>query len=129
MKYAQTIGFIAALFAIGTCFMPWIFIESKSITVTGFASTGTNFGKPGLFIVYTCSVAAILFLIPKIWAKRINVFIAAFAMCWAIRNYLILSACFGGECPQKRTGLFLLLAATIVVMVMALLPKMKVISQ
>lgn len=126
MKYAQTVGFLASLIAIGACFFPWVAIGDTRLIVTGLNSSGTHFGKPGLFIIYTCSIAAILFLIPSIWAKRINVFIAAFAICWAIRNYLILSACYGGECPQKQTGLFILLAATILVMVMALLPKISI---
>ncbi|TAH08847.1 MAG: hypothetical protein EAZ13_02360 [Sphingobacteriia bacterium] len=126
MKYSQSIGLIAAIIAIGSCFMPWVIIEQNGLIITGFDTTGTRFGKPGLFIVYTCSIAGLLFLIPKIWSKRINVFIAAFAMCWAIRNYLIITACYGGECPKKQAGFFILLAATILVMMMALLPKMQV---
>ena len=124
MKYSQQIGMVLALAIIGGCWMPWVVIESKSIVVDGFHAAGTNFGRPGLFIAYTSGIAFILFSIQKVWAKRINGFIATFAFAWSIRNYLILSACFGGECPQKQVGLYMMVVLSATMMVMSLLPKM-----
>ena len=123
MKNSQTIGFVLAILLVLLHFLPLTYIESKQITVTGFSSAGTHYGKPGIVMSIFAGVAAILFLINKIWAKRTNVFIAAFALAWTIRNYFISSACFAGECPQKQVGLFLLVGASVAMMVMALLPK------
>lgn len=126
MKYSQLIG-IAAVFALfGICFMPWTFIASQNITVTGLSSAGTSFGKPGYLNIVLSTVCLIFFLVPKIWAKRTNVFIAAINLAWAFRNYLLLSSCLLGECPEKKAGLYLLLFAASIIQVMALLPKMKV---
>ena len=73
------------------------------------------------------SVAAmIMFLAPYIWAKRTNIFIVAFNIAWAVRNYILLSRCYGGECPEKKTGLYLLLAASLVMMVAAFVPDIKI---
>lgn len=129
MKYSQTIGFIAVVLAILVCFMPWVYIESKNITVTGFKAEGTRFGRPGMFIVYMGSIAALLFLIPKIWAKRVNVFLTAMVFAFAIRNYLLLTTCSAGECPKKQVGLFLLLAFSAITMVMSFLPKIDLSKQ
>ncbi len=123
MKHSQTIGFIAVLLTILVCFMPWVVIESKDITITGFKAEGTKFGRPGMFLVYMGAIAAALFLIPKIWAKRINVFLTAMFFAWAVRNYIILTTCDGGECPKKQVGLFLLLAFSATTMIMSFLPK------
>jgi len=123
MKHSQTIGFIAVLLTILVCFMPWVVIESKDITITGFKAEGTKFGRPGMFLVYMGAIAAALFLIPKIWAKRINVFLTAMFFAWAVRNYIILTTCDGGECPKKHVGLFLLLAFSATTMIMSFLPK------
>ena len=123
MKHSQTIGFIAVLLTILVCFMPWVVIESKDITITGFKAEGTKFGRPGMFLVYMGATAAALFLIPKIWAKRINVFLTAMFFAWAVRNYIILTTCDGGECPKKQVGLFLLLAFSATTMIMSFLPK------
>lgn len=125
MKYSQLIGVIAALVVITLCFFPWSYIASKHIIVEGLDAEGTKLGKPGLMNVILCSIAVLLFLMPKIWAKRINVFITAFNFAWSIRNYIIASYCFMGECPEKRTSLYLLLAFSFIVLIMALLPKMK----
>ena len=126
MKHSQLIGIIAVFVLIGICFMPWTFIASQNITVTGFSSAGTSFGKPGYLNVVLSVVCLIFFSIPKIWAKRTNVFIAAINLAWAFRNYLLLSGCLLGECPEKKTGLYLLLLAAGIIQVMALLPKMNV---
>ena len=129
MKYSQTIGFIAVVLAILVCFMPLVYIESKNLTITGFKADGTRFGSPGMFIVYMGSIAAGLFLIPKIWAKRVNVFLTAMIFAWAVRNYLLLTTCAAGECPEKQVGLFLLLAFTAITMIMSFLPKIDLSKQ
>ncbi|HPH37951.1 MAG TPA: hypothetical protein PL108_09835 [Sediminibacterium sp.] len=129
MKYSQTIGFIAVVLAILVCFMPLVYIESKNLTITGFKADGTRFGRPGMFIVYMGSIAAGLFLIPKIWAKRVNVFLTAMIFAWAVRNYLLLTTCAAGECPEKQVGLFLLLAFTAITMIMSFLPKIDLSKQ
>jgi len=126
MKHSQLIGIIAVFALIGICFMPWTFIVSQNITVTGFSSAGTSFGKPGYLNVVLSVVCLIFFSIPKIWAKRTNVFIAAINLAWAFRNYLLLSGCLLGECPEKKAGLYLLLLAAGIIQVMALLPMMNV---
>ena len=77
MKYSQTIGIIAALMLIGICFLPWSYIASLNITITGFSAAGTNYGKPGLVNAILCSLMIILFAVPAIWAKRTNFFLAA----------------------------------------------------
>jgi hypothetical protein len=126
MKYSQQIGVVLALAVIGVCWMPWVFIESKSILVNGFYTKGTNFGRPGLFLSYASGLAFVFFLLNKIWAKRTNVFVTTFAFAWSVRNYLILSACYGGECPQKQPGLYLEVALTAIMLLMSLLPKMEI---
>ena len=77
MKHSQLIGIIAVLALIGICFVPWSFIPSKNIVITGFQSAGTDFGRPGYLNIILSTVCLLFFAIPKIWAKRANVFIAA----------------------------------------------------
>ncbi len=126
MKYSQQIGMVLALSVIAACFMPWVFIESKSLMIDGFHAKGTNFGRPGLFVAYMSGLAFLLFLITKVWAKRINLFVSTFAFAWTVRNYLILSACFGGECPQKQVSLYLMVVLSAGMILMSLLPKMEI---
>lgn len=126
MKNSQVIGILMAIVVIASCFFPWVYIESKQINVSGLNAVGTNFGKPGKMILYLTSFSIVLFLINKIWAKRINVFVTAFCFAWSIRNYLVLSACFAGECPEKQWALYVLVLASAMMMVMSFLPKIKI---
>ncbi len=124
MKHSQTIGIIAAILIITLCFFPWVYIASRQLTVTGFSAEGTNFGKPGLFTVILCGIMIVMFLVPRIWAKRTNVFIAALNLAWSFRNFLLVSSCMMGECPEKKPALFAILVLAMVVQLMALLPKL-----
>ncbi len=126
MKYSQRIGILATIAVMAVCFLPWSYIASKQITVSGFIAIGTNYGKPGLFNFGMCVVMLVMFAVPAIWSKRTNVFIAALNLAWSIRNYLLLSSCMMGECPEKRIGLFLLVGLSAIIQTMALLPKLEV---
>jgi len=120
------VGALAAAALIIACFFPWVFIESKSMTVTGIESSGTNFGKPGYFHFFLAAIYLLFTFIPKVWAKRWNLLIVAMNIAWAARNYLIISACSGGECPQKRTALYVVLISSLLMLLAALFPKMEV---
>jgi hypothetical protein len=119
------VGLLAASALIVVCFFPWVFIESKNIIVTGVDSKGTSFGKPGYFHFVLGGMYLILCLIPRIWAKRVNILLAALNSAWAVRNYLLISACSGGECPEKRIALYILFIASLAMLVAALLPEIK----
>jgi hypothetical protein len=120
------IGFLGAIALIVACFFPWVFIESKNITVTGINSTGTTFGKPGYFHFVLAGLYLILHFIPRLWAKRFNILVSALNIGWAARNYFLISACSGGECPGKKTALYVVIVSSLIMLVAALLPEVKI---
>lgn len=126
MKHSQLIGIIAALGIIAVCFFPWSYIESRDITVTGMSAPNTNFGKPGLMNIIILSLSIICFATPRIWTKRLNVFLGIFNVAWSIRNYIVVSGCLMGECPVKKPALYVLIVLSAIVLLMALLPKLEV---
>ena len=119
------IGLAAAVLMIVSCFTPWVFIESRNITVTGIDSTGTNFGKPGYFHFLMTFLFLAFSFIQRVWAKRINLLVTALNLGWAVRNFLIISSCMGGECPVKKMGLFGIVLASVIMLVAALFPDIK----
>ena len=126
MKYSQQIGAVLALFIIANCFLPWSYIPSLDITITGMQTAGTSFGKPGILHIFFCAIAFIMFLIPKLWSKRTNVFLAAINLAWGIKNYILYSMCSAGDCQQRKYGIYLLLIFSLLLLLMALLPKIPV---
>lgn len=111
------------------CTMPWVQVISKNITVTGLKATGTNYGMPGLMNIILGCVATLFFLLPKIWAKRTNIFVCALNAAWAVRSYILVSTCQMGECPEKQVGLYLLFVASVMMLVAALFPRMELPTQ
>ena len=126
MKYSNYLGVAACIALIGVCYFPWVHIASVDITVSGFDSKGTNYGQPGILNVILAISSGCCFLIPAVWAKRTNLFLAAFNMAWSVRNYFLLTQCELGECPEKKWGIYALLFLSFFILIMTLLPKLKV---
>lgn len=126
MKYSQTIGFLAALAILGICFLPWVTIPTKELVVTGMNAKGTDFGTPGKVNIFFSVIMAICFLLPKIWAKRTNVFLGALNFSWAIRNYILLTTCMMGICPERHWALLALVFISAISLLMTFFPKIDV---
>ncbi len=118
------IGVAAALLLIVACFLPWYYLDWKNFTITGLEA-GDKFGRPA----YWHFVFSVFFLffsfIPRIWAKQWNVFIAAVNCAWTARNFFALAMCSGGECPARQAGIWLLLIASLLMMLSTLFPDIK----
>src|ERR1700712_1009252 len=120
MKYSKWIGLLACVLVVIVCYTPWVYIQSVQMEIAGMYSSGqNNFGRPGLINIFCTTGAAIFFLIPRIWAKRTNIFFCGFNIAWAIRNFILLSRCYGGDCPTKKTGLYILVLASAIMLAMS----------
>jgi hypothetical protein len=64
-------------------------------------------------------------VLPKIWAKRANLFVCALGVGYAIKSYILFASCYNAYCPEKRVGLFLMLAATIIMLLASIFPDLK----
>ena len=123
MRYSNWLGIAAVLLLVIACIMPWVLIPSKELVISGIDASGTRYGKPGYLHLLLGFFYLIFTLIPAVWAKRFNLLVVAFNLAWTLRNFLILSMCRGGECPQRLTGLYLVALAGVLMLIAALFPK------
>ena len=126
MKHSQTIGILLCLALIYTTTQPFIIIESRNWVITGWNPVGSSFGQSGKFLCFFAALGALFFALPFIWAKRFNMVFGAFLFAWSFRNYLILSTCQMGECPQKQWALYGCIILSGLILLMTFLPKIKV---
>ncbi|MER3498118.1 MAG: hypothetical protein C4308_05505 [Chitinophagaceae bacterium] len=123
------IGLLVTLALIIACFFPWVYIETKSLTLTGIHTEGTNFGKPGYFHFFLAAFFILFHFTPRLWAKRLNLLVTALNLAWAVRNYFLISSCQAGECPEKKWALYIVLASSVLMLVAALLPDVQLTSK
>ena len=126
MRFMKWIGLMAVMLLVVSCFTPWVFIESKSIIVSGIDSTGTNFGKPGYFHFLFSFFFILFHFIKKIWAKKWNLLVVALNISWAIRNFIIITICRAGDCPEKKAGMYMVLLASAIMFLSALFPDIEI---
>lgn len=122
MKYSQWIGILAAALLVGACFLPWAWYPDLRKEFTGFFSEGNAYGRPGKIFMFFAVIQTILFLFPKVWAKRANIFVSALTIAFSLKCYLLFTACYRGICPTPRIGIFLVALASITMLVATLLP-------
>jgi len=109
--------------------MPWTHYNSINETFTGFNvkpfANKVYYGKAGLVITVMTSIILLLMLIPKTVAKRINLFVAAVLVAYAVRTYTIFtSSLFEGE-VQRLTGIYLVLILPFVILMCCVFPYIK----
>jgi hypothetical protein len=133
MKQKETwmhyMGLAASLLLAVSCFLPWVYINSMDTTFTGFKVSsfpnGTYYGRAGIFILPLSLICFTLTMIPKIWAKRTNLFVAGFLLAFSLRTYFIFtSSLFDGE-VIKKIGIYGVLILPVLMLISAIFPKIE----
>jgi hypothetical protein len=71
-------------------------------------------------------ISVLCHFLPQVFYKRMNLLLMALNLAYAIKSYIVFAACYHGYCPEKRTGIYLMLFASILLMVAAVFPSVKV---
>ena len=128
-RFMHIIGMLAAVALVAACFMPWVHYNSINVTFTGFHVTkfagGVYYGKAGAVITPLAIIILILMLVPKIWAKRVNLLLAGLLFAYCIRTYILFTgSLFEGE-VEKLAGIYLVMVFSFILLVSAVFPKIE----
>lgn len=105
--------------------MPWTYYADIRETFTGFYSYKNEYGRPGKFLSFTGAAAFLLMYLPKVWAKRVNLFLCAIALGYAIKTYILFTSCYNAYCPEKKSGIYLMLLCSVLMLTAAVFPDLK----
>jgi hypothetical protein len=125
MRYNKWISTGVVILLVLSCFLPWYRLEWLDLTITGMQA-GEKFGKPAYWHFILSFFFLLFVFVPRVWAKQWNVFIAAVNCAWTARNFFALAMCSGGECPERQYGIWLLLIAGILLLIVSLFPDIKI---
>ncbi len=122
-------GLAACVLLVVACFMPWAYYADIRETFTGFYSYKNEYGRPGKFLSFAAALAFLLMYLPKVWAKRVNLFLCAIALGYAIKTYILFTSCYNAYCPDKKAGIYLMLICSVVMLAAAIFPDLKMRSK
>lgn len=123
-KILHRVGLAACVLLIVSCLMPWAYYADINETFTGFYSFKNEYGKPGKFLSGIAVICFVLMLLPKVWAKRVNLFVCALGVGYAVKTFILFTSCYNAYCPEKKPGIFLMMLMTIILLVAAVFPDL-----
>ena len=129
IRILNILGILACVVLIVSCFLPWGYyadIRDVHKTFTGLYSFKNEYGKPGKFLIFMTVLILVFMLLPKIWAKRTNLFLCALTVAYAFKSYVLFTSCYNNYCPEKKYGIILMLTASVVMLVASAFPHMKI---
>ncbi len=126
MKYSKWIGIVACVILAIATFMPWAYYPDLHINFTGVYSQDNAYGRPGKYLMFYAIVSFVLILLPKIWAKRTHLILSALFTGYAIKSYVLFSSCYNAICPERRIGIYLMIIASIIILLVAIFPDIKI---
>jgi hypothetical protein len=125
LKNLKWAGTAACILLIAACFLPWTYHADINKTFTGFFSEQNIYGRPGKFLSFYAIVSLVLIWLPKIWAKRFHLFLAALTVGYAVKTYILFTSCYNAYCPDKKIGIYLMMGCCVVILVVAIFPDIK----
>lgn len=125
-KFFHYVGILSALTLFVACFLPWAYYRELNLTFTGFNVTrfpsGIYYGRAGYPIAFLGIIVLIGFIVPKVWVKRVNLFIVAILLAYVIRTYILFTSGLMEGDVEKRIGIYLLLISSCIMMVYSVFP-------
>ena len=126
IRYSKWIGLLAFLILLLACFMPWAYYADVAESFTGFYSKKNVYGIPAKFLLIFAGITTLFSFLKNLWFKRSALLFGGLNVAYAIKNFLLFGACYRGNCPEKKLGLYLMIFATIVIFISSLFPEGKV---
>lgn len=125
MKYSKWIGILACI-ALGiACYLPWTYHADVHKNFTGFYSEQSAYGKPGKTFIFLAVVAIALFLAQKVWAQRTLLFVSGVMIAYGIKSYILYTSCYNAYCPEKLSGIYLIIFLPLIIFMASLFPDMQ----
>lgn len=126
IKFLRWIGITACIMLIISCFLPWVYYADLNQHFTGFYSFKNEYGRPGKLLVVVGIIALLLMILPKLWAKRVNLFFTALCVGYSIKTYILFTSCYNNYCPEKLAGIYLMLLSSFIMLTAAVFPELRV---
>lgn len=122
-RNSKWITLIAFALLVAACFMPWAFYPDLQKSFTGFFTEKNVYGKPAKLLISFGLFSVAAQFLPFLFLKRANLLLTALSMAYAVKTYLVYGACYHAICPEKQTGLFLMLSSVILLLLTAVFPS------
>ena len=124
IKFINWLGLAGCIALVVSCFLPWAYYADIHQHFTGFYSFKNEYGKPGKFMVVFGAVSFALMLLPRLWAKRVNLFLCALTVGYTIKTYILFSSCYNNYCPETEPGIYVMLVASVLMLTASIFPQL-----
>jgi predicted PurR-regulated permease PerM len=121
MKWQRLIGLTACIVLIISCFMKWAWYPDIKEYFTGFYSKKNYYGRPGILLCFFAVTGILFYWLKKAWSDRLNMIFSAIATAYAITSFLRFTSGYDGFVPDKQPGVYVMITAALINLVMSVL--------
>ena len=124
-KILHWLGLADCITLMISCFLPWGYYADIDTTFTGLYSYENRYGRPGKLLILLTTIIFVFMIVPKIWAKRANIFVCALCVGYAVKSFVLFKACYKAYCPDMKIGFYLMIISAFVMLAAVVFPDMK----
>lgn len=121
MLWRRWTGILACVLLIFSCFLNWAWYPDIEEYFSGFYSKNNYYGRPGMLLSFFAVCGIVFYSLKKEWSNRLNLIFSAIAAAYAITSFLRFTSGYDGFVPETQPGLYLMLIAATIHLIMAVM--------
>jgi hypothetical protein len=119
MKWTNWVGLAACVLLAVSTLLHWAWYPDILKYFTGFFTEKNYYGRPGLLLNVIAFAGMLSYTLQKVWLNRLNLILAGIGMAYAIKSYLLFTSSYDGFLPVPQPGIYLMMVASLLNIVMA----------
>jgi hypothetical protein len=121
--YSKWITLLAFGLLLLACYLPWAYYPDIQKSFTGFFTEKNIYGKPAKLLLIFGGISVLAQFLPFLFLKRTNMLSSALSMAYAVKTLIVFSGCYRGICPERQTGIYLMLLSVVLLLLTSVFPS------
>ncbi len=119
MKWTNWVGLAACVVLAVSTLLHWAWYPDIQKYFTGFFTEKNYYGRPGLLLNVVALSGIFSYTLQKTWLNRLNLILSGIGMAYAIKSYLLFTSSYDGFLPVPQPGIYLMMVASLLNILMA----------
>lgn len=123
MRFVRSIGILAAIALMISCFFPWFVLESRQLSISGVDAQAVKWGKPAYGHFFFCGLFLLFHLGGSVALRVMAIIVAVLNIGWTVRDIYIGLANKGEDIVMQPALYIVILSSIIMLLAVLVAPE------